>query len=68
MNHNRLWLRSILSDIQTRSGVILLLLRKKIRAYANYVATTSFREGIHEILLLMTNYNNLVIMCAEAVP
>ena len=38
------------------------------RAYANYMATTSFREGISEVLLLMTNYNNLVIMCSEAVP
>lgn len=38
------------------------------RAYADYMATTSFREGIHEILSLMTNYNNLAIMCAEAVP
>jgi uncharacterized protein (DUF488 family) len=37
-------------------------------AYANYMATTSFREGIHEILSLMTNYNNLAIMCSEAVP
>ncbi|NAL78283.1 DUF488 domain-containing protein [Nitrososphaera sp. AFS] len=32
------------------------------RAYADYMATTSFREGIHEILSLMTNYNNLAIM------
>jgi uncharacterized protein (DUF488 family) len=38
------------------------------RAYANYMATTSFKEGIHEILSLMTNYNNIAIMCAEAVP
>jgi uncharacterized protein (DUF488 family) len=37
------------------------------RAYADYMATTSFREGIQEILLLMTNYSNLAIMCAEAV-
>ena len=37
------------------------------RAYADYMATTSFREGIREILLLMTDYNNLAIMCAEAV-
>jgi hypothetical protein len=29
------------------------------RAYANYMATTAFGEGIHEILLLMTNYNNV---------
>jgi uncharacterized protein (DUF488 family) len=32
------------------------------------MATTSFRDGIHEILSLMTNYENLAIMCAEAVP
>ena len=38
------------------------------RAYADYMATTSFREGIHDILSLMTNYNNIAIMCAEAVP
>jgi uncharacterized protein (DUF488 family) len=38
------------------------------RAYADYMATRSFKEGIHEILSLMTNYNNLAIMCAEAVP
>ena len=31
------------------------------------MATTSFREGIREILLLMANYSNLAIMCAEAV-
>jgi uncharacterized protein (DUF488 family) len=38
------------------------------RAYADYMATTSFSEGIREILSLITNYNNLAIMCAEAVP
>lgn len=38
------------------------------RAYADYMATRSFKEGIHEILSLMTNYNNLAIMCAEEVP
>ncbi|MGC2684292.1 MAG: DUF488 domain-containing protein, partial [Candidatus Nitrosopolaris sp.] len=38
------------------------------RAYADYMVTTSFLEGIREILSLMTNYNNLAIMCAEAVP
>ena len=32
------------------------------------MARTSFRGGIHEILSLMTNYDNLAIMCAEAVP
>jgi uncharacterized protein (DUF488 family) len=41
---------------------------ESFRAYANYMATTSFRHGIHEILSLMTNYENLAIMCAEAVP
>jgi uncharacterized protein (DUF488 family) len=41
---------------------------ESFRAYANYMATTSFRDGIHEILSLMTNYENLAIMCAEAVP
>ncbi len=38
------------------------------RAYADYMATTSFREGIGEVLSLMTNYNNLAVMCSEAVP
>ena len=38
------------------------------RAYVDYMTTISFREGIHEIFSLMTNYNNLAIMCAEAVP
>ena len=32
------------------------------------MTTISFKEGIHEIPLLMTNYYNLAIMCAEAVP
>lgn len=41
---------------------------ESFRAYANYMATTSFREGIHEILSVMTNYDNLAVMCAEAVP
>jgi Domain of unknown function DUF488 len=34
------------------------------RAYADYMANTSFKEGIHEILSLITIYNNLAIMCA----
>ena len=38
------------------------------RAYADYMSTTSFRDGICEILSVMTNYSNLAIMCAEAVP
>jgi len=37
-------------------------------AYADYMLTKSFREGIREILSLMTNYSDLAIMCAEAVP
>ena len=32
------------------------------------MATTSFREGISEVLSLMTNYNNLAVLCSEAVP
>jgi uncharacterized protein (DUF488 family) len=41
---------------------------KSFRAYADYMATTSFREGINELLSLMKKYNRLAIMCAEAVP
>jgi uncharacterized protein (DUF488 family) len=41
---------------------------KSFRAYADYMATTSFREGINELLSLMQKYPNLAIMCAEAVP
>jgi uncharacterized protein (DUF488 family) len=41
---------------------------KSFRAYAGYMATTSFREGINELLSLMQIYPNLAIMCAEAVP
>ena len=41
---------------------------KSFRAYADYMATTSFREGINELLSLMKKYSNLAIMCAEAVP
>ncbi|MGA9842947.1 MAG: DUF488 domain-containing protein [Nitrososphaeraceae archaeon] len=37
------------------------------RAYADYMATTSFREGISGLLSLMQKYPNLAIMCAEAV-
>ena len=36
--------------------------------YADYMATTSFKEGINELLSLMKKYSNLAIMCAEAVP
>jgi Protein of unknown function, DUF488 len=41
---------------------------KSFRAYADYMATTSFREGINELLSLMKKYSNLALMCAEAVP
>ncbi len=41
---------------------------KGFRAYAGYMATTSFREGIREMRSLMTNYSNLAIMCSEAIP
>ena len=41
---------------------------KSFRAYADYMATTSFKEGINELLSLMKKYSNLAIMCAEAVP
>jgi uncharacterized protein (DUF488 family) len=41
---------------------------KSFRAYADYMATTSFREGIDELLSLMKKYGYLAIMCAEAVP
>ena len=32
------------------------------------MATTSFGEGISEVLSLMTNYNNLAVICSEVVP
>jgi uncharacterized protein (DUF488 family) len=41
---------------------------KSFRAYAGYMATTSFKEGINELLSLMKKYSNLAIMCAEADP
>lgn len=41
---------------------------KSFRAYADYMATTSFSKGINELLLLMKKYSRLAIMCAEAVP
>ena len=41
---------------------------KSFRAYADYMATTSFKEGIDELLSLMKKCSNLAIMCAEAVP
>jgi len=39
---------------------------KSFRAYADYMATTQFKEGVNEIL--RTNYDTLAIMCAEVVP
>jgi uncharacterized protein (DUF488 family) len=39
---------------------------KSFRAYADYMATTSFREGINELLSLIQKRPNLAIMCAEA--
>jgi uncharacterized protein (DUF488 family) len=41
---------------------------KSFRAYAGYMATTSFRESINELLSLMQKYSNLAIMYSEAVP
>lgn len=41
---------------------------KSFRAYANYMVTTSFREGINELLSFMRKYSNLAIICAGAVP
>ena len=41
---------------------------KSFRAHANYMATTSFRQGINELLSLIKKYSRLAIMCAEAVP
>ncbi|HEY6885615.1 MAG TPA: DUF488 family protein [Nitrososphaeraceae archaeon] len=39
---------------------------KSSRAYADYMATISFRECINELLSLVQKYPNLAIMCAEA--
>jgi uncharacterized protein (DUF488 family) len=42
---------------------------KSFRSYANYMLTNSFKEGIEELLSLLTNCDNsLAIMCSEAVP
>ncbi|MGA9154151.1 MAG: DUF488 domain-containing protein [Candidatus Nitrosopolaris sp.] len=41
---------------------------KSFKAYADYMITTSFKEGIDEMLSLMENYGNLVVMCSEVVP
>lgn len=40
---------------------------KSSQAYANYMKTQSFKEGIHEILLV-AKHNTISIMCAEALP
>ena len=41
---------------------------KSFRAYADYMTTISFREGINDLLSHMQKYSNLSIMCAEAIP
>lgn len=42
---------------------------KSFRSYANYMLTKSFKEGIEELLSLLTNCDDsLAIMCSEAVP
>jgi uncharacterized protein (DUF488 family) len=46
---------------------------KSFRAYADYMCTLEFREGIDQLLSLMRQeeekkYNNMAIMCAEALP
>ncbi|MFL6360243.1 MAG: DUF488 family protein [Nitrososphaeraceae archaeon] len=41
---------------------------KSFRAYADYMVTISFREGINELLSLIQKRPNLAIMCSEAVP
>jgi uncharacterized protein (DUF488 family) len=41
---------------------------KSFKAYADYMITASFKEGINEMLSLLANYGNLVVMCSEVVP
>jgi uncharacterized protein (DUF488 family) len=43
---------------------------KSFRSYANYMLTRLFKEGIEELLSLITKRNDgsLAIMCSEAVP
>jgi uncharacterized protein (DUF488 family) len=42
---------------------------KSFRSYADYMSTTSFKEGIKELLLLMAKSDGpLAVMCSEAVP
>jgi uncharacterized protein (DUF488 family) len=43
---------------------------KSFRAYANYMGTEEFKEGISELLSLKKEHLNglIVIMCAEALP
>jgi uncharacterized protein (DUF488 family) len=40
---------------------------KSFQAYANYMKTQSFKDAIHEILLV-AKHNTIAIMCAEALP
>src|SRR6266496_6597136 len=40
---------------------------KSFQAYANYMKTRSFKEGIDEILSV-SKHNTIVIVCAEALP
>jgi len=43
---------------------------KSFRAYANYMSTEEFKEGIRELLSLRKEHLSgfIVIMCAEALP
>jgi uncharacterized protein (DUF488 family) len=40
---------------------------KSFQAYANYMKTQSFKEGIDEILSL-AKHNTIAIMCSEVLP
>jgi uncharacterized protein (DUF488 family) len=41
---------------------------KSFRAYADYMTTTQFKQGINEILSLITRDASMTIMCTEVVP
>ncbi|MGA9149358.1 MAG: DUF488 domain-containing protein [Candidatus Nitrosopolaris sp.] len=41
---------------------------KSFRAYADYMTTMEFRQGINELLSLITRYDTVTIMCTEVVP
>jgi uncharacterized protein (DUF488 family) len=41
---------------------------KSFKAYADYMISAYFKEGINEMLSLLANYGNLVVMCSEVVP